>query len=364
MERKCERKLKTVTQKEPKGESMPPTIRDVAREAGVSVATVSRVINGSEAVSDEIKDRVLKAINLLNYQPNLSARFLSQKKHPFSDDTKYVGVLFGEYVHSDHYFFSSVISGIEKTMFEKRLNVVISSVSQRDNYTPLDLPLFIAEKSLKYLIVIGETDPKFLFYLKENGFIVVMVDDIGPIGFDCVLCDYKRGALEAVEYLINLGHKNIGLIAGAEHHYFSRALENSYLKVLQSHDIPIRREYIVYNEDFNVDGGARSMEKLFLLSNPPTAILTNDEMAIGVLQKANEMNISIPDRLSVMGFDDIEMARFFHPPLTTMKIPGSEMGRLAAKLVIDKMQENEPLPAQRIELSPILVERKSCISLK
>jgi len=120
MERKCERKLKTVTQKEPKGESMPPTIRDVAREAGVSVATVSRVINGSEAVSDEIKDRVLKAINLLNYQPNLSARFLSQKKHPFSDDTKYVGVLFGEYVHSDHYFFSSVISGIEKTMFEKQ----------------------------------------------------------------------------------------------------------------------------------------------------------------------------------------------------------------------------------------------------
>lgn len=106
------------------------------------------------------------------------------------------------------------------------------------------------------------------------------------------------------------------------------------------------------------------MEKLFLLSNPPTAILTNDEMGIGVLQKANEMNISIPDRLSVMGFDDIEMARFFHPPLTTMKIPGSEMGRLAAKLVIDKMQENEPLPAQRIELSPILVERKSCISLK
>ena len=147
---------------------MPPTIRDVAREAGVSVATVSRVINGSEAVSDEIKDRVLKAINLLNYQPNLSARFLSQKKHPFSDDTKYVGVLFGEYVHSDHYFFSSVISGIEKTMFEKRLNVVISSVSQRDNYTPLDLPLFIAEKSLKYLIVIGETDPKFLFYLKKT----------------------------------------------------------------------------------------------------------------------------------------------------------------------------------------------------
>jgi len=217
---------------------------------------------------------------------------------------------------------------------------------------------------LKYLIVIGETDPKFLFYLKENGFIVVMVDDIGPTGFDCVLCDYKRGALEAVEYLVNLGHKNIGLIAGAEHHYFSRALENSYLKALQSNGIPIRREYIVYNEDFNVDGGARSMEKLFLLSHPPTAILTNDEMAVGVLQKASEMNIVIPEKLSVMGFDDIEMARFFHPPLTTMKIPGSEMGRLAAKLVIDKMQEGESLPAQRIELSPILVERKSCISFK
>ncbi len=150
---------------------MSPTIKDVAREAGVSVATVSRVINGSEAVSDEIKNRVLKAISQLNYQPNLTARFLSQKKPLFSDNTKYVGLLFGKYVRSDHYFFSSVISGIEKTMFEKRINVVISSVSHRDSYFPIDLPLFIAEKSLKYLIVIGETDPKFLFYLKENGFI-------------------------------------------------------------------------------------------------------------------------------------------------------------------------------------------------
>ena len=106
------------------------------------------------------------------------------------------------------------------------------------------------------------------------------------------------------------------------------------------------------------------MEKLYSLSQPPTAIFTNDEMAIGVLQKASEMNIPIPEKLSVIGFDDIEMARFFHPPLTTMKIPGSEMGRLAAKLVLDKMHEEEHLPAQRIELSPILIERKSCISLK
>lgn len=340
---------------------MKPTIRDVAREAGVSVATVSRVINSSESVRDEIKDRVLRAIAQLNYQPNLSARFLSQRKNPFSDDTKYVGVLFGEYVRSDHYFFSSVISGIEKTMFENRLNVVISSVSPCDRYTPLDLPLFIAEKSLKYLIVIGEVDQKLLFYLKQNGFITVMVDDIGPVGFDCVLCDYKRGALQAVEYLIGLGHKEIGLIAGAEHHYFSQALVNSYLKVLQAHDIPIRREYIYYSRDFNVDGGALGLERLFSLSCPPSAIFTNDEMAIGVLQKATEMNIPIPDKLSLIGFDDIEMARFFHPPLTTMKIPGSEMGRLAAKLVLDKMHEEEHLPAQRIELSPILIERKSCI---
>ena len=343
---------------------MTPTIRDVAREAGVSVATVSRVINGSEAVSDEVKERVLKTIKLLKYQPNLSARLLSQRRSPFSDNTKYVGVLFGEYVRSDHYFFSSVISGIEKTMFENRLNVVISSVSHHDSYNPIDLPLFIAEKSLKYLIVIGEVDQKLLFYLKDNGFIVVMVDDIGPVGFDCVLCDYKRGALQAVEYLIDLGHRDIALIAGAENHYFSKALENSYLKVLQNHRIPIRREYIIYNQDFSVDGGARGLERLFTLSYPPTAIFTNDEMAIGVLQKANDMNISIPEKLSVIGFDDIEMARFFHPPLTTMKIPGSEMGRLAAKLVLEKMHEEDHLPAQRIELSPILIERNSCVFRK
>jgi len=343
---------------------MTPTIRDVAREAGVSVATVSRVINLSESVSDESKGRVLKAIKTLQYQPNVSARSLSRGKNPFSDETKYVGVLFGEYVRSDHYFFSSVISGIEKTMFEKRLNVVVSSVSRHDDYTPLDLPLFIAEKSLKYLIVIGETDQKLLFYLKQSGFVVVMVDDIGPIGFDCVLCDYKRGAMQAVEYLINQGHEDIGLMVGTEHHYFSRALENSYLKVLRAHRIPVRREYIIYNQDFNLDGGALGLERLYSLPHPPTAIFTNDEMAIGVLQKAANLEISVPEKLSVMGFDDIEMARFFHPPLTTMKIPGSEMGRLAAKLVLDKIHERDYLPAQRIELSPILIERKSCFIKK
>lgn len=335
------------------------TIRDVAQKAQVSVASVSRVLNNSGNVSDSIRQKVQSAINDLKYHPDPNARSLGKGKSIFNDIKKYVGVLFGEYVRSDHTFFSSIISGIEKTMFENRINVVISSASQHDATVLRNLPPFVEEKNLKYIISIGKVPNRLLYFLRDNGFKVVTVDDIGPSGFDCVLCDYKRGSQEAMEYLLNCGHSRIGLILGPQHHYFSKALEFSYRKMLIDRGLSIQNEYISYNVEFSVETGCEGLKHLMRLPVPPTAIFTNDEIALGVFQQAAAMHISIPESLSVVGFDDIQMAKFYQPPLTTMRIPGAEMGQLSAKLILEKMKGND-LPAQRIEISPLLIERQSC----
>ena len=339
---------------------MRATIKDVAKKARVSTATVSRVLNKSGFTSEEVKKRVLEAIDALEYVPNVSAQSLVKREDPLFSGGEYVGVLFGKYVYSNHSFFSNIISGIEETMFNNSINIVISSTSCKEDLSFLDFPPFIQEKSIKYIIVIGEISKKYLSYLKKNDFFVVIVDDIGPVGFDCVLCDYKRGSLEAIEYLFKKGHTKIGLICGPSNHYFSKTLLNSYIKAFGERGVELKDDYIVTTDDFSHKSGMKGAEKLFNLSCPPTAIFTNDEMAVGVFYKALEKGICIPDDLSVIGFDDIEIARFLNPPLTTMRIPSIEMGALAAKAIVEYMNRMTIVPPQRIEISPILVERGSC----
>lgn len=337
-----------------------PTLQDVAREARTSTATVSRVINNSGSVRPEISERVQKAIRQLKYSPNHTARGLARGNGVFSDTRQYVGVLFGQFVRSDHTFFSSIISGIEKTMFENRINVVLSSVPPREKPGTTDLPPFLAENSLRYVILIGEVDQELLWYLQANDFCFVAVDILAPSGIDCVLCDYKRGSLEALEYLFESGHSRIGLLLGPPSHYFSRALEYGYRKAHKNSDVPIQPDHIIHQNDFSSSSGSQGAERLLSLPVPPTALFTNDEMAIGVLEKSRELGIRIPQDLSLFGFDDIVVASLLNPPLTTMQIPSQEMGSLAARLLLEHMNETNPSPARRIEVSPLLIPRASC----
>ncbi|HSV31484.1 MAG TPA: LacI family DNA-binding transcriptional regulator [Atribacteraceae bacterium] len=340
-----------------------PTLQDVAREANTSIASVSRVINNSDFVRDEIRQRVWKAIERLQYFPNTTARSLARGKTVFSNTNQYVGVLFGQFVRSDHSFFSSIISGIEKTMFDNRINIVLSSMPSRENGALCDLPPFLAEDSLRYIILIGEGGGGLLRYLQTNDFIFVVVDALAPSGVDCVLCDYKRGSVEAMEYLFDLGHSRIGLILGPKTHYFSRALEYGYRKVHENRGIQVNSTHIVYGNDFSAHSGFQGADRLFSLLPVPTAVFTNDEMAIGVLKKAKALGVRAPEDVSLFGFDDIGVASFLSPPLTTMRIPSQEMGNLAARLLLEHMKETVPSPTRRIEVSPLLVPRESCRNL-
>jgi len=290
----------------------------------------------------------------------MTARTLARGKTVFSDTKQYVGVLFGQYVRSDHFFFSSIISGIEKTMFENRINVVLSSVPHSEEDVTSTLPPFLLENSLRYIILIGAVSDKILQYLKSNDFVFVLVDEIAPSGIDCVLCDYKRGSLEALEYLFHLGHIRTGLILGPKNHYFSRALEYSYRKAHENRGIKVDPDLIVYGDDFSVQSGLQGAERLLYLSSVPSALFTNDEMAIGVLEKSRELGIRIPEDISLFGFDDIGVASFLRPPLTTMRIPSQEMGSRAAQLILERMKEVVPSPSRRIEISPLPVLRESC----
>ena len=334
---------------------MQSTIKDVAQKAGVSIATVSLVINKNPRISDITARKVQKAIKSLNYFPSRSARDLVSKK------TGNIGFILTD----DHFlrtepFYTKIFLGTE---FEARegeyyilLTTVKSDLQEKDK-----LPRFIVERNVDGIIVAGKVPKLLIDKLCGLKIPIVYVDYHSPAdNCQSVLLDNVQGGILAVEHLLQLGHKNIGFIgADIEHPSISDRL-NGYKIALAKNDVNINPDLIVTSDIYpDRQSGYNSAKKLFSKNKNITALFAcNDAMALGAMHYLKENKYKIPEDVSIVGFDDVEADQLLETPLTTIRAPKLELGARALKLVTEGIKQKNKNP-QKILVPVELIVRKS-----
>ena len=336
---------------------MAATIYDVGRIAGVSRSTVSRVLNGKGEVDPQTAIEVWKAVRQLNFQPNTSARALVRQK------TDTIGVMLADVSNP---FYEMIIKGIETvTNAENQSVVFYNSYDDLAGHRKI-IASAIEGSRVDGIIVVGSHlgDKSTLLEMANRGVICLIERNFTDPTIPCVSVDNKKGARLAVEHLIALGHKRIGLITGNLH--FQTAIERleGYKETLSQHGLPIEEELIAWG-DFQHKSGYDGMKQLLKLPNRPTAVFaSNDMTAIGALQAAGEAGLSVPRDMAVVGYDDITFASMIHPQLTTIRQPLFEMGTLAAEGLIDRIKKGDEAAPFKKLLPLELVVRQSCGSVR
>lgn len=325
-------------------------MRHVAERANVSVTTVSHVINETRPVSDELRQRVLAAMDELGYQPNLLARSLRQGK------THTIGMIIPDNANP---FFAEMSRGVEDTSFEQGYSVILCNSDSN-----LDKELLyanvLAEKRVDgILFVAAGLSTERILDLQARRMPLVVVDrDLPEAAVDSVLTDNAQGGWLATHHLVELGHHRIGCITGPSDITPSAERITGYRQALDESGIPVDKALIVRG-DFQYDSGYQAASQLLQMDDPPTAIFAcNDLMAIGVMSAALKLGLHIPADLSVIGFDDVRLASFANPPLTTIVQPKYEIGVIATTMLLERMHDLE-MPARRRVFETNLLVRQS-----
>ncbi len=325
-------------------------MRDVAARAGVSVTTVSHVINETRPVSDELRRRVLAAMDELGYQPNRLARSLRRGQ------THTIGMIIPD---SANPFFAEVARGVEDTSFENGYSLILCN-SDGDLDKELLYTNVLTEKRVDGILFVaaGLSTDRILDLQHQKTPLVVVDRDLPDAAVDSVLTDNAQGGWLATRHLIELGHRRIACITGPSDLTPSADRVTGYRRAMREEGIPID-EALIVKGDFQYDSAYRASIQLLQMQDPPTAIFAcNDLMAVAVMRAALEQGQRVPDDLSVVGFDDVRLAAFANPPLTTIAQPKHEIGAVAATMLLKRMQNHER-PAHRQVFETSLVIRKS-----
>lgn len=328
------------------------TINDVARKAGVSITTVSHVINETRFVSDELRQKVNNAIAEVGYTPNQLARGLR------SGVTATLGLMIPD---NSNPYFAEIAKIIEEIGFEHGYSVILCNSAGDVNQENAYIDTLLSHMIDGIIFIAVNSKLENLLKIKERGIPFVLVDrDIPEYDGDVVLVNNEIGGYIATKHLLDLGHKKIACICGPSDVTPSADRVKGYIRALTEAGIPIKDQYIVAG-DFEYQSGETAMEKLCSLTDIPTAIFVcNDMMAIGVLKRARSLNIHIPEDISIVGFDNIHFASAISPALTTISQPIQDLSKQAMNILINKIQKgNEVLSGSRIILNPELVIRES-----
>ena len=326
------------------------TIREVAESAGVSYATVSHVINNTRVVSQETRERVLAAMAALNYRPNALARSLRQGK------TNTIGLVLPD---SANPFFAEISRGIEDEAFKKGYSVFLCN-TELDMQRELFYVDVLSKKQVDGIIFVAAGDQAdSLEFLRHEGLPVVMIDrDLPNVEVDAVLTDHQLGGFLATRHLIELGHKRIACIAGPSSITPSAERMTGYRKALEQAGLPYD-ETLVLRGDYHAQSGMEITHAILKMDPRPTAVFaSNDLMALGALRAAAEAGYSVPRDLAVIGYDDLELAKFTNPPLSTIAQPKKEIGTQAVNLLVDRITRKNR-PPSRLVLAPELIVRRS-----
>ncbi len=327
------------------------TIHDVAKKAGVSTTTVSHVINQTRFVSEAAARRVQRAMRELHYQPNAIARSL-RRKH-----TRTLGLILPD---SSNPFFAEVARGVEDFAFRQGYNVLFGSSDSDLEKENAYLRVFI-EKQVDGLIFVaaGESTRNIQQFQTEHLPLVVVDREFKNVVADYVVADNRRGGFLATEHLIQLGHRVIACIAGPSTVTPSADRVTGYRDALQAHHLSFNSK-LVRRGDFQASSGFAAAQ-FFLRQKPrPSAIFAcNDLMALGALGAIYNAGLRVPDDMAIVGFDDIALASYTSPPLTTIQQPKYEMGQLAAQILLERITTKKKIGVQRHLLPTRLVVRES-----
>jgi DNA-binding LacI/PurR family transcriptional regulator len=308
-------------------------IKDVAREAGVSTATVSHVINKTRSVSEATRQRVMRAIQSCNYYPNAQARSLA------SGRSHTLGLLVSDISNP---FFPELVKTIETVAFEKGYDVILSNTDYNDERTLNYVRRFIERNVAGVALMTSELDTTLIDELARCHVPVVFLD-IGSAGvcMSNLLVNYGAGIEEAIRHLVGLGHRNIAYVGGPGH-LRSAAKRLEAFRHSMACQIPGARPPVIYEGDFRLEGGRRAAREIFAADELPTAIIVaNDMMAFGVMQECHERGLHVPADISIVGFDDIAFAALSNPPLTTICLPRAELGRQAVEALLATIKDTD-----------------------
>ncbi|HAF71011.1 MAG: LacI family transcriptional regulator [Acetothermia bacterium 64_32] len=321
------------------------TIRDVAERAGVSVATVSHVINGTRKVAPETAERVRRAMEELDYHPNAVAQSLRTRK------THVIGVVVSDITNP---FFATLVRGAEDAALEAGYSIVVCNSDETPEKENRYVQVLRRRRVDGMLLApVGGGENPAIRKLARQGVPFVFVDRRAPgVEADAVLSDNVGGAYLATRHLIERGHRRIGIVLGIPGATTTEERFAGYRKALEEVGVPLSEELVVYG-GYRVEGGREAAARLLALEPPPTAIFsTNNLMTVGVLQELFARGVRIPDQVAVMGFDDLEWAEIASPPLTAVAQRPHEIGHCAVRLLLERLGREEPL-SPREERVPV-----------
>lgn len=337
---------------------MAVTIKDVAKLANVAPSTVSRVIANNPRISEKTKKRVREAMEELGYHPNFIARSLANQS------TMVIGLVLppssGAFFQNP--FFAEVMQGLSEGVHEKHYALQITTGTTEEELFNGVVQMVQGGRVDGIILLYSRINDDILSYLRSRQFPFVMigkpyehVEQITHVDNDNFLA-----AKEATEYLIGLGHENIGFIGGSPSLTVTLDRLEGYKTALREGDIPLRESYIIHSERFLREGGQQAVSMLFSAIIPPTAlIVTDDLMALGVVNSLTEMAIDIPTSVSIISFNNALFAEMSRPPLTSININIADLGYQAARSLI-QLLENVNEPVKRIIIPHELVIRNSC----
>ena len=334
-------------------------LKDIAQEAGVSISTVSRVLNDkhTNAASKEVQERIWTVVRKYGYVPNDSARNLRKKNQDDAPLKKNgnIACLFARTSAFTDIFFSSLARSIEQEVFKRGYIIKYSfSAFDIDNTSTLSM---IEDNQVDGVVVLGRGDKKLFQFLKKH-FRCVAYTGLNPVdaNYDQIICDAYGAGCCAMEHLLSLGHTSIGYIGDRENENLYRAYEDSLTK----HHLLISKKLVNTVRHLSGESGYLGAQSLFEKNPNMTALFCgNDITAIGAMKAAKEAKIRIPDDLSLISIDDIETVQYLSPMLTTVHVPVDEMGQMVAKILIDRIEGEHTIPL-KLYLPFYLAVRESC----
>ena len=308
-------------------------IKDVAREAGVSTATVSHVINKTRHVSDETRERVLGAIERCGYIPNAHARQLA------SGRSNTLGLIISDISNP---FFPELVKSIERAAFERGYDLILSNTNYEAERTSSYMQRLIERKVAGVALMTSELDIALVDELARRRVCVVFLD-LGSAGqcMNNIVVDYDTGIEEAIAHLVALNHREIAFVGGPRHLRSALKRLDAFRASLARH-LPEASPQI-YEGDFKLDGGRLAARALVQRGRelPTAVVVANDMMALGVMQEFREAGVEVPRDISIVGFDDIAFAALAAPPLTTVSLPREELGRRAVEALVASIEHSE-----------------------
>ncbi|WP_193345520.1 ribose operon transcriptional repressor RbsR [Erwinia tasmaniensis] len=327
------------------------TMKDVARLAGVSTSTVSYVINNNRFVSPAVRERVTSAVRQLNYAPSALARSLKLNQ------TRTIGMLL---TASSNPFYSEVVRGVERSCYERGYSLVLCNTEGDEARMNHSLETLMQKRVDGLLIMCTESHLPSADILSRYPGVPAVMMDWAPFewGKDIIQDNALLGGKMATHHLISRGYTRIACITGPLDKTPSRMRLEGYRQAMEHAGLPIPADYII-SSDFEFQGGFNAMNELLALRSPPQAVFTcNDAMAVGVYHALYQAGMAIPQDVAVVGYDDIELARYMTPPLSTVHQPKDELGELAIDALLHRLAD--PMAeTQLLVLTPELIERAS-----